>query len=112
MTRFSHCASCGDGHGDCLCKNYWQGESYHSQGEPRPHAAIFPHSQHLLHHGLEHGQHTALDHQQIHSSSQLTSLGQLPVGIHGGHTQLGDVGTLSPPTHDARTMASMAYPPS
>ncbi|KAH9519491.1 hypothetical protein Btru_002842 [Bulinus truncatus] len=80
----------------------WQAENYHT-GDPRHHTAIFSHSQHLLHHSLDHN----IDHQQI----QLSSLGQLPVGIHSGHTGLSDVSTLSPP-HDSRTMASMAYPPS
>ncbi|KAH9519490.1 Homeobox protein OTX2-B [Bulinus truncatus] len=102
MTKFSHCSLCGESQGDCSCKIYWQAENYHT-GDPRHHTAIFSHSQHLLHHSLDHN----IDHQQV----QLSSLGQIPVGIHSGHTGLSDVSTLSPP-HDSRTMASMAYPPS
>ncbi|XP_059160320.1 homeobox protein OTX2-B-like isoform X2 [Physella acuta] len=74
---------------DEQAEKYWQGEAYHSQGEGRAHAAIFPHSQHVLHHSLDH----VIDPQQIHNSSH----------------QLSDV--VSPPTHDSRAMASMAYPP-
>ncbi|XP_013071321.2 homeobox protein OTX2-B-like isoform X2 [Biomphalaria glabrata] len=88
------------------CDKYWPTDNY--QGDHRHHATLFSHSQHLLHHGLE--QHS-LDPHQIHNSSQLPSLTQIPVGIHSGHPSLSEVGTLSPP-HDSRAMASMAYPPS
>ncbi|CAG5125351.1 unnamed protein product, partial [Candidula unifasciata] len=112
MTRFHGCTLCGESQADCLCKNYWQGEVYSNQGDPRPHASIFPHGhhQHLHQHGLEHSHHNPLN--QVQTIAHLSSLSQVPAGLHGGHAQLTDVSSLSPPIHDSRTMTSMAYPPS